>query len=422
MSDNVTEGSLLEVSETLSMGGIKNLFSRGETERMEALKETSEDETEEKTEEVEEDAQEEKVEESEVQADETPEEESEEETEEEVKVLEEPGEFSAKPKTFVLKQGDADFEVPNDAVIEIPVDGGIRKIHFQEMVNRASGDISIQERITEVEKERKIAQDLIAKREAVIAHKEREASAISETLNKVAKLATEGEPEDLLAYCARVAGKDPVDTLTKFLDDCIKWSDGFGNMDEQSKKVWIDSLKVRTKNQELSEKEAIISAKEKAEQDKIRQQEIGEFAGEVLTKAGVSDDELAAYIKDLKQKDIQLKAADDDIKGKLLEVLDYVHEDRVWRAANDTYPEMTKDIELLQGIYDYTAVRGIRKMEDIVKIVKAFADQEEKKEKDRIAENLSRKSPKEPTQKTSKANDESPVMNFYDFRKKTVGW
>lgn len=413
-----TEPTFLESSESISMGGIKNLLKIQQEERG-ALetKIQKEDEEVENTEEVVDGDQEEEAQE----------ESQEEGTEGEQKASEDdaedsPSEASFKPKTFVLKQGEAEFAVPNDAVIEVLVDGKTKKLHLQEVINRASGDISVQERITSIENERRKQNDIFLQKEELYARRDNEYKKKDETLKTLAALATEGKPEDLLAFCARTAGKDPVDTLDKFLDDCIQWADNFGGMDDATREHWRKGLKLAVKEQEIQEKEKGFKQVEDEKEGQKAQLAFQTFAREHLTKADVTEDELTDTVQKLAKADVQLESDND--KGKLLEVLDLIHESRVIAAADTTEPSLLKDRDLLQAIFDYTAVRGIRKVSDIKRIVEGFAQDIKKKEVDRIAENLSRKEPKVLPQKTSKANEneERPILTLNDFRRKNHGW
>lgn len=426
--DNTSPMTTAQVGDNISLNAMKELLSADLSEAAQEEKETSlsddlsdkpevkEEPKEEITESVEKDEATEALEEIKEELDE----EKAEGEKEEVKVLEEPGEVKFKPKNFELKLGDEKFTVPNNAVIEIPVDGGVKRVHFQEVINRASGDISVQERITQIEKERQESRRIHQEKEQLFKKKETEYQKRDEVLKTVADLATNGKPADLLAYCARVSGKDPVDTIDKFMEDCVKWADGFKSMSDKEHEVWKENLRIAVKRQDLEEKEK--SLKQEEEERKAREHEasLHSFAIEQLDKASVSQDEFNSMVQNLSKQGVQLNAPEDDDKAKFLEVLDYVHESRIFAAAKEVDSELLKDQELLQTIYDVTKVRNIRKMDSIKGIVKGMAEERKKKEASRIAETLSRKEPKATTKQTSKAdeNEDKAIYTLRDYYKR----
>jgi hypothetical protein len=409
-------------SESMSIESIRDLFSDESVETKEGNENEKTNEETSSEEQSEESSSEEKQEglletADSPEKDDTP--------EESVKVLEEPGEVNFKPKKFVFKAGDDAHEVPNDAVVEIPVDGGVRKIHLQEVINRASGDISVENRITEIEKTRKEFDRIHKEKENLllkeVESKKSEIKKSQETLEKLAKLTTEGKPEELLAYCARLTGKDPVDTLSKFLDDSVRWAKALDTMDDASRETWLQGVRLAIKQQEIAEKEESFKREDEARRTEKEKAELASFAMSELQKADVPQEEFASMVKHLTEHNVQLNAEDD--RGKFKEVLEYVLESRIFAAAKEVDASLLQNQELLQSVFDYASVRNIRKMSDIKRIIAGLAEDSKKKEAERIAENLSRKEPKATTQRASKANsnEEKPVLTLNDYFRKRLG-
>lgn len=350
-------------------------------------------------------------------------------TDEEVKVLEEPGEQKFKNKEIKFKVGDKESTVPNNAIIEILVDGGIKKLHLQEVINRAAGDMSVQARITEVEEVRKQNEaDFIAATEALEVQWEEKNIAIersNQTVKDICKLATEGKPEELLIYAARKTGQSVNAVIKNFVNDIKRYATSFEQLSDADVDRWIDGLNVIKERQDLNEeKHEITKQKEYKEQKKV-QTALEQKARQLMVDRDVPEVDFRQMVAEINKNGLDFKS--EDREARVVEVLDYIHESRVLKSAEEVNPELLKDTQLLQAIYDYTSVRNVRKKSDILEIIKAFAAEETKKEQDRIAENLSRKASKNgaPPKKKSKANEEvdvdEAVMSIGGFLKKSRG-
>lgn len=361
---------------------------------------------------------------------EAPVEEDEKAPEPEVKVLEQPGEVKFKTKNVKLLVDGKESTIPNNAIIEIAVDGGIKKLHLQEVMNRAAGDVSVQARITEVEEIRKKNEaDFQATREQMNEEWEERTKVVertNETIKRICQIATEGKPEELLIYAARKTGQ-PIDTVIKnFVGDIKKYATSFAELSDPDVDRWVKSLSVIKDRQEIDEEKQVIESDKASKAAKAEAAKFEANTRAIMAERDVSELEFREVVADLNKNSIDFSAKDPE--GRVIEVLDYVHESRILKTAEEISPALLKDVELLQGIYDYTKVRNIRKKSDILAIVKGFAEEEDKKEQARIAEDLSRKARKNgaPPEKKNKANEkvdvDEAVMSIGGFLRQSRGY
>lgn len=326
-------------------------------------------------------------------------------------LLEEPGEkkFHQKEVAFATPDGKQ-VKVLNDAVIDVPVDGGIRRLFLQEVINRASGDIAVEERLKQVQSMRDKDRSEWNKKTAQIEEVNRKVSAANEDIKRVAELASSGKPDELLVFAAQKSGKDPKEVIRKFIQDTQEWAAKLGQMSQEQRDVWLNNIDVAIQKKKLEDERKQLDDERKRSKEQETLSSLDSFAQTQMQAVGVSKEEFATVAGVMREKEL---FQSEDLQERVHEVLNHVHEDRVLRAAKAVNPAFLKDQPLLQKVYDVTMALKARSYDKIERVMKELAGQRMKAEESRIASDLSRKVRSGgtiPEKKTVEASDnESPL-------------
>jgi hypothetical protein len=323
--------------------------------------------------------------------------------------------------TFVDADGNKQ-KMSNNAIIQVTVNGKKIKMPLQEALNRASGDVSIEQKIVQEQQRAQQRETAWQKHQAEWAEKQKIVDDTNTTHKEILRLATEGSPEDLLIYAARKSGQDPLKVIEKFAEDTMASASTFAQMSPEQRAVWLDSFKTLIERQDLAEERKKLNDDKATREAEVAQQGFEAFARGEMAKFSVTEDDLVNTVQLLQQKGVDLP--NDSQQDRLDVIFDYIHEQRIYRAAQEVDPELLKNVPLLQEVYDLTANgHKIRTVEKLKEVLERFSDNNGVKNKKRIAQNLSRKELNGSSQRQPKQTDDEDdgPMGFNDFRRRHHG-
>lgn len=325
--------------------------------------------------------------------------------------------FKARDVTFVVD--GKEVAVPNGAHVEVVVDGKKRKVPLQEVLNRASGDLAVQNRINQVEAER-----VKARKEWLAKHQEAEKlneslAERNKSLQTIGKLVKEGKAQDLLAFCALQVGGDPKEVFKKLMTESSAWGQKLAQMSEGQREVWLDSVGLALEKAQLEEERKRLQALKDKDKVATETKTVESYATEQIQKSASSSAEFRAMVTHLQKNGVALRG--ETPQDRIDEVLDYIHESRVVSVARSIDPGLLeKKRDLLQKVFDATLAMGIRKEAQIKRVFEEVVSSEKKATEKRIAENLSKKVRKNgvpPQTKEASVRDDKEPFTLTGFHR-----
>ena len=328
--------------------------------------------------------------------------------------------FKKKDLSFSL-DGEA-VKVSNHAIIEIPVDGGIKKLPLQELINRASGDMSVEKRIDEVEKTRqeqaKTYRDHTKQWEDRTAQIEEHNAKLASVL----KSAEEGNIDETLLSLGMLAGDNGVNLVEGFINGLAEQGLISKEALEADGGLWKKTYGLELRQRRLDAQEAAQGRKDEAVKEDVTRTELFNKVEVRLKEANVTQEEFAAKALAL-EKSKGFQSANPE--ARLGETLSHVHADRVTQAALNIDPALAQDRNLLVKVYNATLntqnLRTVDKLEEVIRQVKGEVLEEETQ---RIAKNLSKKARNGTSQQASQASDKEDFgpMSILDHRKRSYNF
>ncbi len=382
-ADNTSSNGFLDTREEISISALHRILRETEKEEAEekAAKAASpdEDETKEETIEDEKEGSEEKSEEKEPS-------EGEEKGDE---VLEATSDSPPKEISFMV--GDKEVTLPNNAVLEVTVDGKKRKIPLQEALNKASGELAVEDRFAKFQSEKAKTQNELARQAAESAKKEAALQERTDVLKNIDKLAASGNVSDLIGYLAYLSGGNPKDVIKKLYSSSIAMAEKFSSASPDSQEAFYERLEASVERARLANERKKLEGITQQHNLAAESRAAETYARAQLADIGSDEGEFREMATFLTTKGIALKGQ--TAQDKVDEVLDYLHERRVISVAKELDPALLNDKKLLQKTFDVTLSLGgaYRKTETIKKILTEFSGKKAKEEGKRVAETLSRK-------------------------------
>lgn len=312
-----------------------------------------------------------------------------------------------KERSLTFKVGDEEVELSNNSILTIPVNGEDVEMPLQEIINRASGDKSVEQRITEVETERKTKQAYYAELEQKYSEREAEVEKANNTIKTISELATTQKPIDVLYFAAKQAGKNPVDVIKNTVDTWISLGSQFSSMTPEQRQAWEQKLEISVAKKQLEEQKQELESQSLTAQEAAELQALEQVVHQKLVETDTTEEEFDAAAAQREAHGVEYQTT--TALERVDEVLATVHENRVVAAAEAAGLGVEENFDLLTQIYQHTWVAGVRKTGDIQRVVNQLAQEQQEKEKAQIAGNLSEKVLNSSSKKAKKASAKKKV-------------
>lgn len=131
--------------------------------------------------------------------------------------------------TLTKEDGEA-VEIPQDAIVEVKVDGKIHKMPLRTVLDRASGATHLQQRHESQSAREKQWADFEVQRQQ---HYEQ----VQENTEILNHLAENGHPEDFLQYYGMLTGKDPNQIMQNMVARIVNYVETHANMTERERQL-----------------------------------------------------------------------------------------------------------------------------------------------------------------------------------------
>lgn len=217
-----------------------------------------------------------------------------------------------KNKKIKFKAGENKYDLPPTATVKIPVDGEEVEMSLQDVINKASGNVAVEKRFTELDKERK----------AYIEDKEATERELTEILTRLQA----DDPIDALVYMGELAGYNPLEFRKSIEDKFFNSFKQYAEMDEteieltRAKKLNESFLKYTKSKEEgfrneQATKEIMAKTAQLREANGISEEEFNQAKSFIETaedgkyKEDAQDPEkVVAYIDEYKRASLAVQA------------------------------------------------------------------------------------------------------------------
>jgi len=220
------------------------------------------------------------------------------ESQEEVTTTEEtPTEKTAKPaKLFDLTIGEDQLEIPEDAILEVTIDGEKQKVSLKDFASGISGEKAIQRRFADIHKEKQI---LKREREAFVNDK-----TIVENHFKGAKdLVLQNNPfKAIVELLPKVAGINPIDVQRAIINQSKALVQELSNYSEEEVTRALHEEGLKFQKNTLEEERKTV-AKEKS------QIELDKYVSTLQKQYGIDDELFSTAWKVMKEGGYEESAA-----------------------------------------------------------------------------------------------------------------
>lgn len=153
------------------------------------------------------------------------------------------------------KDGKA-INLPKDAIFDVKVDGEVKELSAQEVMDLASGNLFIDQEVTKVRTERDA---LNADRHAF----ESEATVARDNMEMLYDLSQNGTPEDVIEYWGILKGEDPTKMLEGWISKAVQYAQGLQRMSPQERQLYNQNRQLQMR-QKLTDRATAKTQKEAA--------------------------------------------------------------------------------------------------------------------------------------------------------------
>lgn len=239
-------------------------------------------------------------------------------------------------KTLKFKSGDKELDLPEDAVVFMPVNGELKEVKLSDLKTEVNGREYYHRKLSEVDAEKKLTQTEKAK----VAADRAEIAEIDSRLQRLMKHVKAGDNfgalNEILAMDPTI---DPAQHLQGYLNQsqaiAVKWQKMTPQereaviAQERAKRVQSDIKREKEKaNQELTARE--LKLKEQEEQIHFVR-----HCNALQAEHGVSDDELKANWQELHEKGYFENKQIQSLNHMAEMVVDYIATDRLYTRVED---------------------------------------------------------------------------------------
>lgn len=212
-------------------------------------------------------------------------------------------------KMFKFKSGDSDVELPEDALIDVPVDGKNQSVSLKDLRENFSGKIAFDKKFSDLN---------TMKRQVVATQAKLEQSAAS-----IRGIFQEKNPDVRMYKMAQLAGIDPVTYKKNFLDQSLSMVEKYHAMSDDEKRAYI-----------LEEENKYLKYERETQTKSTADQQASTALNQKIDKLcathKVSEDEFASRLEQVKKA----AAKDPSIKITPEFIVDTISKDRMWDAAD----------------------------------------------------------------------------------------
>jgi hypothetical protein len=192
-----------------------------------------------------------------------------------------------KVKHIVAKRGKDKVEIPEDAVLKVPVAGKKESVTVRELMNNYSGKVAYDKKFSELDQERK---EFTMEKDSINAEKMQ----ILEHLANIVEMteSQEAGPEDAIAYLLDLTGKDSYSFKKAFFEKMANEYEDYSEMDEVEKRLfWAER-----KNEYLERTRESSNRRQTAQQE---QTQLVTRVDQMREAQGVSEDDFVQGYEDL---------------------------------------------------------------------------------------------------------------------------
>ena len=266
-----------------------------------------------------------------------PEEEVEEEEESEDEPEPEPAEEEpGKYLTAKSKDGKT-YKVAKDALVPVKVNGEIKEMTVQEVINHASGAINVHEENSRLGRERAAFKQEQTKFEETV-------NTTAENMEMLRDLAENGSPEDFILYYASLTGKNPEEELRRLVENTISYAEQFAGMTTREKELYNENRKFKFGQKLLEKQQAKATQTQTFKEERARVEA-------ALNEDGLEMKDFLAACEVVKQK---LQSGELTGQYSPMDIVEYAghlkHQNLVSGAVSAVDKSRLQDGEFVKGI------------------------------------------------------------------------
>jgi hypothetical protein len=270
-------------------------------------------------------------------------------------------------------------QVPKDAIFDVKVDGEIKQLSAQEVVDLASGNLYIDQEITKVRAEKDA---LTADRQTF----ENEATVARENMEMLYELSQNGTPEDVVEYWGILKGEDPTKMLEGWVSKAVQYAQQLQKMTPGERQLYNQNRQLQVR-QKMTER-----ATAKAQKEERLRQERATVETE-LGKHGLKWDDWMNSANEITKK---LEAGEMSGTISPMDVVNYAlkgsHDQLVRNAITKVDKSSFSNLDFIskisKAILREESLSGERlSLKEATKLVRRKLE----KDKARLSENLSKK-------------------------------
>ena len=279
---------------------------------------------------------------------------------------EEPAEESTDDvKTFEATIDGKTVKIPEDATFKHKVDGKEVELSIKDMLNRESGEQTIEQRMSKIGQEKS---EFIAQQDSFIAERDSLVTKVDDFVLAIEDNDSLGAIESL----AKIANVNPIDLRTHFIDivkgDVAKYL----QMSEEEQKTLdkdleVDYYKQRDEHRNQVEEQ---TAQTQQESNDVQQKVIG-----LQTKYGISDDNLLKLLSTLQgnsEEEISIEALEnlhlsESSQGKASSLIDQID------------PTYSKNEQYVKDVVEFRKANPDLSDSDVVESIKAAVEADKAK-------------------------------------------
>lgn len=222
-------------------------------------------------------------------------------------------------KKLKAKHGEAEIEIPEDAMVTVKINGKDETISLKDLQSQYSGKVQYDKKFSELDKDRKSYNQM---------------KEMSES--KIKAIFEEQDPEIRFYKMAEFSGKNPVEVRQKFLNDNINLLEKYYSMTEDEKKA--DALEYE--NRWLKHQS---DTKAKAESAKQAQDELHRKVTELTARHKVTQDEFVSQYDQVESLIKEGKLEAEKLTPEF--IVETIAKDKLWNSAESAIKEMGITLE-----------------------------------------------------------------------------
>lgn len=285
----------------------------------------------------------------------------------------------------VAKAGDKSLKIPKGALVDIKVNGKLESLPLKEVLNRASGALHIERETSRLGRERKAL-------EADQSKWREKAQVVNDNMQILQELCETGTPEEVAAYYAHIAGKDPNTIFNSIIENALKYAQQYEGLTEREIALQNENRKFRL--QQLIESKRSQRAQAQAQAEQQRKSE-AERVSNLCKRKNITGEQFSRYSDELaRMSDAELQEMGIEITPE--SVTDYIVkrrlEEGVQSAITAVNKALLKDSEFRDRIAEaVTVIEATRKRVMSPREVQDLVKFEAERDKKALSDTLSRK-------------------------------